>query len=688
VNNYKQHLTFFGAIIALLLTLLPFNPVYAGLTDELTPLPVQAGWSPYIWVFRQMHASPDGRYLAYIEYAGKPVDIGSPELSEVKDLTYRHVVFDSKNGVAYHAPEITLNTSIHALTEFMISGSLNNAGELIYFTTSGASQTAGIYRFSSASSVNQRILDDYAVVLSVSDNGRYALLLRNRVDNLSGVTPVVYDFQQSQELDMSFAAGYSLDASSSWNISDNSAFVMNIEGETYSEAIIDPVNQTIVNLSDALGLGNVGSGILLTPDGTHFITRVWDEKTVVYGSRADNSFVTYTMAQLGIDPVDDGYPLDISNPGYGMAASTGVSGNAVISYAVANNAMQAILYREFNLATGQLLQQDIISPVNGHGYTPVVTTGSGVGKFFIGGVVVDDGMPTSLKYYYRKSDIPERALHIDTPTLSVDTYHSPQFTLDIKTLGKHYAVDTDCSLNGPAAWTSVAYGNWGSENRLQLPLHWQDQNLSGALSQTGSDTGVVGEQVLVNSVVLADMTTDTLTVSCSAEMSDADGNLLSVAPDTVTITLDDGIHGGHSAVNGQVVLPDGVNAEDVMVNITINGRTLSVIPDANGKFGFSGLRAGDFIVDFQTEGFVQSCMNTTLDGTGSYDLGRIELLPGDINHDGTINIADFTFLSGRYGSQQGEDNYVVAADLNKDTLINVQDLAILASHFGSQQCNP
>lgn len=688
MNNYKQHLTRLGVIVALFLTLLPLRPVYAALADELTPLPVQTGWNPSIWIFRQMHASPDGRYFSYLEYAGEPAELGSPEFSEERDLTYRHVVFDSVNGAAYYSPEITLHASVQAISEYQVSGSLNNAGELVYYTAPSASQAAGIYRFSSASASNERILNDYAAVLSVSDNGRYALVLKAKPENYSTAKALVYDLQQSQELDMSFASAYSLDISSSFNISDNATLIMKIDGETFSEAIVDPINQTIVNLTDVLGLGDVGAGILLTPDGTHFVTRDWDENTVVYGSRADNSFVTYTMAQLGIDPVDDGYPLDISNPGYGMAASTGISGNAVISYAVSDNATQATWYREFDLATGQLLQESIISPVDGYGYIPVVTTGLGIGKFFIGAEVAEDSMPTSWRYYYRNTGAPEHALRIDTATLSIDTYYSPQFSLDIKTLGEHYAVDASCTLNGPAALTSVSYGNWGSANRLQLPLQWQGQSLSGALSQTAPDAAVDGEQMLFNTVVLAEMTTDTLTINCSGEMSDANGHLLSVMPDTITITLDDGIHGGNSAVNGQIVLPDGVSAEDVVVNITIDGRTISVTPDENGNFSFSGLRAGDFTVDFQSEGYVQSCMSATLDGAGNHDFGQIELLAGDINQDGTIDIADFTFLSGRYGTQQGEENYVLAADLNKDAVINVQDLAILASHFGSQQCNP
>ena len=688
MNNYKQHLTCLGVLMTLLLTLLPFRSVYASFVDELTPLPVQAGWNPSIWIFRQMHASPDGRYFSYLEYAGDPAELGSPEFSEEKDLTYRHVVFDSSNGTAYHSPEITLHTSVQAIAEYLISGSLNNSGELIYYTAPVASQTAGIYRFSSALALNERILNDYAAVLSVSANGRYALVLRSKPENYAAAQAVIYDLQQSQELDMSFASAYSLDISSSFNISDNATLVMRIDDETFSEAIIDPINQTIVSLTDVLGLGDVGAGILLTPDGTHFITRDWDEKTVVYGSLADNNFVTYTMAQLGIDPIDDGYPLDISNPAYGMAASTGVAGNAVISYAVSDNTTQSTWYREFDLATGQLLQENIISPVNGYGYIPVVTRGAGTGTFFIGAEVAEDSMPTSWKYYYHSAGEQQRTLRIEASILSVDTYYSPQFSVDIKTLGEHYAVDASCTLNGPAALASASYGNWGSANRLQLPLQWQGQSLSGALSQTAPDAAVDGEQMLFNTVVLAEMTTDTLTVNCSGEMSDANGHLLSVMPDTITITLDDGIHGGNSAVNGQIVLPGGVTAEDVVVNITIDGRTISVTPDENGNFSFSGLRAGDFTVDFQSEGYVQSCMNATLDGAGNHDFGQIELLAGDINQDGAIDIADFTFLSGRYGTQQGEENYVATADLNKDTVINVQDLAILASHFGSQQCNP
>ena len=690
MNNYKQHLTRLCVIMALLLTLLPLRPAYASLIDELTPLPVQAGWNPSIWIFRQMHASPDGRYFSYIEYKGEPAEVGSPEYSEEKNITYRNVVFDRVNEVAHYSPEISLYSSVHYISAFQIFGGINNSGVLVYSVPNGTSIAPGIYKFTPENGAVESILTGYTALLSISDNGRYALLTKQQEFGgwISGV-PIVYDFQQGLELDMTFALGLSLSASSSLNISDNALFVMENNEETFSEAIIDPVSQTIVNLTETLSLGDIGSGILITPDGSRFLTRQRTDKTIIFGRTDDYSFVTYTLSQLGVENVSAGYPLDITNTAFGLAASTGIATDGIISYAVSDNVLQGSVYREFNLTTGQLLQESLIATANGNtGYFPMVTTGFGGGKFFIGSQINEDGVPNNFSYYYWKNGAKAQALKIEGQSNVIDTYYSPQFSVDIKTLGEHYAVDANCTLNGPAALASASYGNWGSANRLQLPLQWQGQSLNGALSQTAPDAAVDGEQMLFNTVVLAEMTTDTLTINCSGDMSDASGHLLSVMPDTITITLDDGIHGGNSAVNGQIVLPGGVSAEDVVVNITIDGRTVSVTPDENGNFSFSGLRAGDFTVDFQSEGYVQSCMNATLDGAGNHDFGQIELLAGDINQDGAIDIADFTFLSGRYGTQQGEENYVATADLNKDTVINVQDLAILASHFGSQQCNP
>jgi len=153
-----------------------------------------------------------------------------------------------------------------------------------------------------------------------------------------------------------------------------------------------------------------------------------------------------------------------------------------------------------------------------------------------------------------------------------------------------------------------------------------------------------------------------------------------------TIHVDDGIHGGSGVITGQVDLPAGVTPQDVTVQVTINGRTIGVTVDENGYFQFDELRDGEFVVNVVSDRYTQSCIDTQTTGSVN-DLGVIELIAGDINSDGEINIADFTFLAGRYGSLKGDDNYSALADLNSDEQINVQDLAILGNHFGSRQCS-
>jgi hypothetical protein len=51
-------------------------------------------------------------------------------------------------------------------------------------------------------------------------------------------------------------------------------------------------------------------------------------------------------------------------------------------------------------------------------------------------------------------------------------------------------------------------------------------------------------------------------------------------------------------------------------------------------------------------------------------------IPGDINHDGVVNIQDFTLLSNAFGTNN------TAADINSDGIVNVQDYILLSNNFG------
>lgn len=61
--------------------------------------------------------------------------------------------------------------------------------------------------------------------------------------------------------------------------------------------------------------------------------------------------------------------------------------------------------------------------------------------------------------------------------------------------------------------------------------------------------------------------------------------------------------------------------------------------------------------------------------TGSYTVETT--LPGDVNGDGQVNLADLTLFAQAYGSQRGEPTYNPAADFNQNGLVNLYDAKAL-----------
>jgi parallel beta-helix repeat protein len=57
-------------------------------------------------------------------------------------------------------------------------------------------------------------------------------------------------------------------------------------------------------------------------------------------------------------------------------------------------------------------------------------------------------------------------------------------------------------------------------------------------------------------------------------------------------------------------------------------------------------------------------------------------LPGDINHDGRVNIVDLNIISRAYGSYPGHPNWNPRADINEDAVINIKDINIASANFG------
>lgn len=60
-------------------------------------------------------------------------------------------------------------------------------------------------------------------------------------------------------------------------------------------------------------------------------------------------------------------------------------------------------------------------------------------------------------------------------------------------------------------------------------------------------------------------------------------------------------------------------------------------------------------------------------------------LPGDLNADDTVGLADLAILASVYGLQAGETGYLTEADLNSNDEIDIGDLAILGGNWGQQR---
>lgn len=57
-------------------------------------------------------------------------------------------------------------------------------------------------------------------------------------------------------------------------------------------------------------------------------------------------------------------------------------------------------------------------------------------------------------------------------------------------------------------------------------------------------------------------------------------------------------------------------------------------------------------------------------------------IPGDVDHNGKVDLNDLTLLAEAYGSRPNDPNWNPCADIDNDQYVGLLDLIILASHYG------
>ncbi len=324
---------------------------------------------------------------------------------------------------------------------------------------------------------------------------------------------------------------------------------------------------------------------------------------------------------------------------------------------------------------------------------------SGCGNLAIIEKAEDDQLNLSntdiVKYYanttceYASIDVPNQISLLAPSTIDPYLDNNFSITLNVDSETPLFGTEISCTFsNNHVQITNYTYVNW-ADNVLQVPMSFDTQvgTWSGAQSLIMGENPLTGEVAFAAFDLLADMTTATWDMNCSGLGSDELANPIPLQSNSISIQIDDGIHGGSSIISGTISIPGQTDNSGVTVSIIINDREIQATTDASGAFSFEALREGSFTVHVVHDQFVAACNTLELTEGGVLESISIDMIPGDINSDGIIDIGDFTFLSGRFGLDSSSIDYDNKADLNDDDIINILDLTLLGSHFGSEQCN-
>jgi len=293
--------------------------------------------------------------------------------------------------------------------------------------------------------------------------------------------------------------------------------------------------------------------------------------------------------------------------------------------------------------------------------------------------------------YLIYNEQPRNIVRILPNTTTIDPYVNAALTTRIELETENlYGAELRCQFDEDSLYYQDSnYSNFfNTPFKFELPISNTRSEWFGATALFGAAEAVTGIGDFSEIHHQAALTTANVTLTCNAIFSDSEGNSMSVVSEEIVVTIDDGIHGitGESGeIRGSIDLPVSINGQPVEVSVSINGRTISA-SSIDGEFIFENLRDGSFTMTVKTDNHVAACTTVEIIDGAAVSIETIELVSGDVNGDGIIDIGDYTLLSASYGLSAGDEGYSEVLDLNLDGLINIQDVSILGSHFNAVSC--
>jgi hypothetical protein len=150
---------------------------------------------------------------------------------------------------------------------------------------------------------------------------------------------------------------------------------------------------------------------------------------------------------------------------------------------------------------------------------------------------------------------------------------------------------------------------------------------------------------------------------------------------TLTVTGASGV-----AISGTVTLQSSVNeVQPITFQIQPAGggttTTQTVTLSTTGGYTLTGIPAGTYNIAAKGDRWLQA-VALNVDATSGASGVNLTLLPGDLNGDNQISLADLLILLKAYGSTPSSSNWNPVADLNCDGQVSLTDLLLLLKNYG------
>lgn len=465
------------------------------------------------------------------------------------------------------------------------------------------------------------------------------------------------------------------------------------------------------NLADDPGYGYDSDG-QFSADGRYLAfsqEQLWDTPT------ATGFPQSYILANAFVHDTSSGTTTAIPTAGAGYGPSISLDGTTV-AYIWASEIVQPgntaspgnepdIELRLFDVAssTGQTIlspAQMLTASADGFDWpalglsgifpVPLGTTSLAGNDVLITGAseVIATG-DTAITVYVYSPEGAANTLTVNPDSNNVDPLVDTSVSVDLLAHWENlYGMEVTCSADPDILLlTGGSYGTFPGDTLTVTPaLDAAGNSWSGAVTLRFPAEPFTGDLTFATLGFTPQLTTGSTEITCTALGTDQAGTSQGVTVTNATVTVDDGIHAVNGfSISGQVTLPFGADSSGIQVTLRLGDRTLTTVTGADGSYSFEDLRDGDFDIVYSAPQYVHECVSVTLAGEAA-SVPSSQMVAGDLNNNGAIDIGDFTLLASSIRTSQGDAGFNANADLNQDGTINVQDMAIMASNWGFSGC--